>query len=89
MRIRRTQAMIGVLRTLIAADAKLCGADISGASGVAPNSCYQILRRLEREGWLKGEWEDGNPHKLGRPLRYLYHFSPLGREQLEGRPVTA
>lgn len=89
MQIRRTQAMIGVLRTLIVADAKLCGADISHASGVAPNSCYQILRRLEREGWLQGEWEDGDPHKLGRPLRYLYQLSARGREHVEGKLVMA
>lgn len=89
MRIRWTQAMIGVLRTLAVADVKLCGANISAASGVAPNSCYQILRRLEREGWLQGEWEAGDPHQLGRPLRYLYQLSAPGREQIARKRITA
>lgn len=77
--IRRTHATAEVLRTLENANRALCGADISRQAGVGGGALYKMLRRLEDAGWLAGEWEDGDPRTLGRPLRRLYRLSPTGQ----------
>jgi PadR family transcriptional regulator PadR len=42
---------------------------------VEENTLYPILRRLEKNGWVKSEWEIGED----RPKKY-YRISPTGRQ---------
>jgi PadR family transcriptional regulator, regulatory protein PadR len=77
--IRKTHATTAVLRTLMNANAALCGADICRMAGVQGGTLYKMLRRLEDAGWLDGEWEDGDPRSLSRPLRRYYKLSPSAR----------
>jgi PadR family transcriptional regulator, regulatory protein PadR len=41
-------------------------------------SLYPLLYRMEKRGWVKGNWEEG---KNGRQRRY-YHLTPKGKRQL-------
>lgn len=53
MRIRLTPTTLTVLRTLVAADGRVCGADIGRTSGIGAGVRYTILQRLEKAGWLQ------------------------------------
>lgn len=61
------------------------GADISKAAKVAPGTLYPLLIRLERAGWLKGEWEAGDPRELGRPRRRYYCLTGVGQKNARSR----
>jgi DNA-binding PadR family transcriptional regulator len=50
----------------------------TGALAVNPNTMYPLLRSLEAEGYLAGEWE----HPERRSRRF-YRITPSGREHLE------
>jgi transcriptional regulator len=41
-------------------------------------SLYPLLYRMEKRGWVKGQWEDA---ASGRKRRY-YHLTPKGKKQL-------
>lgn len=45
---------------------------------VKPGSLFPALRRLERQGWIAGEW---GPSENNRRARY-YTLTPSGRLQL-------
>jgi PadR family transcriptional regulator, regulatory protein PadR len=53
------------------------GALTAGALAVNPNTMYPLLRSLEAEGCLAGEWE----HPERRSRRF-YRITPAGREHL-------
>ena len=41
-------------------------------------SLYPLLYRMEKRGWVKGQWEEA---PSGRQRRY-YHLTPAGKKQL-------
>jgi transcriptional regulator len=41
-------------------------------------SLYPLLYRMEKRGWVKGNWENA---KTGRPRRF-YHLTRAGKRQL-------
>jgi DNA-binding PadR family transcriptional regulator len=53
------------------------GALTAGALSVNPNTMYPLLRQLEAQGLVKGEWE----HPERRSRRY-YRITDAGREEL-------
>src|SRR5262249_33240249 len=68
------------------------------ATGVKSGSLYPILRRLEDQHLIAGEWEDIDEAAEGRRRRRYYKLTPDGvefatgevlrvREQLTGIPV--
>lgn len=81
MTIRLTRTTLLVLHILVAAEGRVCGADIGRRSGIGSGARYTILQRLEQAGWLESMWEDGDPRALGRPRRRYYRLSPTGRER--------
>jgi PadR family transcriptional regulator, regulatory protein PadR len=54
------------------------GALTAGALAVNPNTMYPLLRSLEAEGHVAGEWE----HPERRSRRF-YRITPAGRDELE------
>ncbi len=48
------------------------GRQVIEATGLASGVVYQALRRLEAQGRLEAEWEEGDPSELCRPLRRYY-----------------
>lgn len=54
------------------------GGDLAAATETATATVYQMLRRLEEQGWLQGEQEAENPHGRGRPPRTFYTLTPMG-----------
>lgn len=52
------------------------GFDIAEAVGLRPGSVYQVLRRLEDSGLVRGEWEDVEVSRgEGRPARKYYRLT--------------
>jgi DNA-binding PadR family transcriptional regulator len=45
-------------------------------SGVRIGSIYAVLARLEKNGWITGEWE--SEPKAGKPPRHLYQLTEDG-----------
>jgi PadR family transcriptional regulator, regulatory protein PadR len=56
----------------------LAGSDIWKKTGILSGTLYPVLMRLERAGWLEGEWEVLDPHDTGRPRKRLYRLTGLG-----------
>ena len=44
-------------------------------------SLYPLLYRLEKRGWIKGQWVE----KAGQRRRRYYRITPLGRRVLEAQ----
>lgn len=80
--VRLTQTTLRILETFMAGQ-PLSGAQIGRATGIASGSCYPILSRLERAGWLSGTWEDIDPRQAGRPRSRFYHLTELRERQLQ------
>lgn len=49
-----------------------------GAVSFQPASLYPVLYRMEREGWIAGQWVE----KPGQRRRRYYRLTPSGQEQL-------
>jgi DNA-binding PadR family transcriptional regulator len=61
------------------------GFDIMDATGLPSGTVYPILRRLDREGLLAGEWEKAAAaQREQRPPRRYYAITPAGAEMLAG-----
>ena len=56
------------------------GLQIAKAASVSSGTLYPILDRLEKAGWLVGEWENIDPKQAGRPVRRHYLLSDDGAE---------
>lgn len=56
------------------------GAQIGKESGLPSGTLYPILLRLEAAGWLRSEWELGDPATLGRPRRRFYQLTGVGAQ---------
>lgn len=54
------------------------GLEIMRATGLKSGSLYPILGRLEKAGWIEGNWEDVDEATEGRPRRRLYRLTPDG-----------
>lgn len=54
------------------------GLEIATATKLQAGTLYPILARLERDGWIEGEWEHIDPAKEGRRPRKYYHLTPKG-----------
>lgn len=59
------------------------GFDIMDATGLPSGTVYPILRRLDREGHLRSEWEaQAVAQREQRPPRRYYDITPAGVEML-------
>lgn len=86
------------LRVLVALDAcvppeRAYGLWICKQTGLPSGSIYPILDRLERAGWIRGQWETGSHRERhGRPPRRYYELTAGGRDGLRralaARPVV-
>lgn len=56
-----------ILRSL-QADARTTLARVGGAAGLAPSSVHERIRRLQREGVIRGWTLDLDPGAVGRPV---------------------
>jgi PadR family transcriptional regulator PadR len=60
------------------------GFDVIDATGLPSGTVYPILRRLEREGFVSGRWEDAAiAHDEQRPPRRYYELTAAGKTVLE------
>jgi DNA-binding PadR family transcriptional regulator len=53
-----------------------------GGAQVAPGTVYSALRRLERDGLLKGRWQDGRRRRVYRITRTGEELRHLRRLEL-------
>lgn len=60
----------------------LAGAEVAKKTKLASGTLYPILMRLETAGWLRSQWEAGDPAELGRPRKRFYFITGEGRSQL-------
>ena len=60
------------------------GLDIVNRTELLPGTVYTTLRRLERRGQVRGQWEDpAIAETERRPRRRYYELTPEGAEALE------
>ena len=60
------------------------GLDIVNRTELLPGTVYTTLRRLERRGLIRGQWEDAEiAERERRPRRRYYELTPAGAEALE------
>ena len=59
------------------------GLEISKAAGLPSGSLYPTMAKLERAGWVSSDWEQVDPHVVGRPRRRYYKLTPDGAEMAE------
>jgi PadR family transcriptional regulator, regulatory protein PadR len=77
--VRMTITTQVVLRVLLEdVYGKHYGFDISKRARVPSGSLYPILDRLERAGWIVGEWEQIDPQTAKRPRRRYYRLTGEG-----------
>jgi DNA-binding MarR family transcriptional regulator len=67
-----------VLSVLLDTDQGLSGLDICRHANLGPGTIHPILARLERAGWIEGEWETPEPLP-DRPRRRFYSLTRHGR----------
>jgi len=76
--IRVSDKVRRILTVLLDADQGLSGLDICREANLGPGTIHPILARLERAGWLEGEWETPEPLP-NRPRRRVYSLTLHGR----------
>ncbi len=60
------------------------GLDIVNRTELLPGTVYTTLRRLERRGLIRGQWEDPEiAERERRPRRRYYEVTPAGVEALD------
>jgi DNA-binding PadR family transcriptional regulator len=57
------------------------GLRICQQAGLGSGTVYPVLDRLERAGWIQGEWEAEQP--VGRPKRRRYTMTKVGQGAYE------
>jgi len=77
---RITSQTLKILGVLMWSKDELSGADVARSTSLSSGTLYPILSRLEDAKWIKSRWEDGDPHRLGRPRRRLYQVTALGAQ---------
>lgn len=77
--VRMTTSTFAVLQVLADAtpDDPVYGLRICEQAALGSGTVYPILDRLERAGWIVGEWEAEQPS--GRPKRRTYRLTGVGR----------
>lgn len=66
------------------------GADLCRATALPSGTVYPILTRLDDAGWLRSQWEVGDPSRLGRPRKRFYTLTAEGaREAKAGAQLNA
>ena len=79
--VRMTQITALVLQAVAAGHHY--GFDIMEECGLPSGTVYPALRRLERAGLLRSDWEKTREaHAAGRPRRRSYRLTDTGREAL-------
>ena len=81
----RLTAQTGAVLEALLVQPNLSGADLARATKLKSGSLYPILLRLEAAGWLRSEWEAGDPAALGRPRRRFYEVTGLGATKLRAK----
>lgn len=76
--LRRTPALLAVVRCIRAAGLPVWGLKVVKESGYPSGTVYPLLERLESAGMLESRWEDGN--QRSGPRRRLYSLTPEGRK---------
>lgn len=77
--IRLTHPTALIVRALAAGHTH--GFDIMEVSGLASGTVYPALRRLERAGKVRSDWEtETSARDAGRPRRRVYRLTPAGLE---------
>ena len=75
--VQITLPVLKVLRVMIDAPLRQqYGLQLMHGAGLKSGTLYPVLARLERAGWIDGEWEQ-EPHR-GRPPRKFYKLSEDG-----------
>jgi PadR family transcriptional regulator, regulatory protein PadR len=70
---------LSVLNALLAEPAaELYGRQIADRTDLPPATTYPILLRLQEDGWVRGRWEDVDPHHEQRPRRHYYQLTERG-----------
>jgi DNA-binding PadR family transcriptional regulator len=59
----------------------MSGSDFINKCRLFSGTLYPILGRLEKEGWIVGQWEKEAPSDLGRPRRKEFRFTGDGLTQ--------
>lgn len=86
VKLRRTPAMLAVLRALVNADGPVWGLQICRATALTTSSVYPLLSRLEDRRIVGSHWElDGRPG----PRRRLYSLTDEGRAWALQQLLTA
>ena len=57
------------------------GLELMEATKLASGTVYPVLSRLEKHGWIEGDWESIDPIKEGRRPRRFYTLTPTGLVQ--------
>jgi PadR family transcriptional regulator PadR len=77
---RLTLNMLRLLRIFLDdIERERVGSDLTKSTGIASGNLYPLLRTLEARGILASRWEEGDPTKLGRPLRRFYKITKFGK----------
>jgi hypothetical protein len=76
--LRRTPAMVDVLRCLLGGDEAIWGLSISAETGRPTGTVYPLLVRLEKASVVTSSWEAANDRP--GPRRRLYELTPAGQD---------
>lgn len=77
--MRMTHATALVLTAL--ASGRRYGFDVMDATGLPSGTVYPVLRRLDRGGFVRSEWEDADEESpRGGPRRRMYALTAAGWE---------
>lgn len=80
--VRLSERGLRVLRFMIEQPrASRSGAEIAKATKLSSGTLYPLLARLEAAGWFTSQWEDVDPHEVGRPRRRLYKLTGVGQRR--------
>ena len=59
------------------------GFDVMEATGLASGTVYPAMRKLERVGYVRADWEgEDEAHRAGRPARRYYEITGSGAATL-------
>lgn len=82
--VRLTHPTLKVLRFLLGGQHPgRSGAEISISTRVGSGTLYPTLARLEKAGWITGEWENVDPSEVGRPRRRFYKLTGVGQKNTQ------
>jgi PadR family transcriptional regulator PadR len=78
---RMGPSLVAVLQAV--ADGTAYGFDVIDATGLPSGTVYPALSRLERDGYLRSQWEDeAAAFAEGRPARRYYRVTAQGARAL-------